>query len=223
MKFITNYVDVQMDMTNEKANMLIFENCKTYREIVQNLLNSISEDNEQWIFSNNEKILKKSSVIEVVDSIFSLDLENRKIQKAVTDNLYELAVDEEHYENTLKLMNEIESYIYELEWGMDYNIRASYDDFHNVLKAGVTGILLPENIFEKFNEYIKIASRLLKTKIIITIGIQEYFTKEEWEQIEITASYENVYLLCIENREHFEQQREVEAKILFDSDNCRVI
>lgn len=223
MKFITNYVDVQMDMTNEKANILIFENCKTYREIVQNLLNSISEDNEQWIFSNNEKILKKSSVIEVVDSIFSLDLESRKIQKAVTDNLYELAVDEEHYENTLKLMNEIESYIYELEWGMDYNIRASYDDFHNVLKAGVTGILLPENIFEKFNEYIKIASRLLKTKIIITIGIQEYFTKEEWEQIEITASYENVYLLCIENREHFEQQREVEAKILFDSDNCRVI
>lgn len=206
-------------MINTKTNILVLENSQTYRKVVQDLLCSIAEDNEQWIFSDNEKILKKSAVVDVIDSIFSLDLNNRKIQKAVMEDLYNFAVDEEHYEKTLKLMSEIEAYIYQLEWGIDYNIKASYEDFHNIIKVGVEGILLPENLFEKFHEYIKIASRLLKEKILIMIGIQEYFTQEEWEQIEVTASYENLYLLCIENRNFFDE----ENKILFDSDDCRVI
>lgn len=206
-------------MINTKTNVLVLENSITYREVVQNLLCSIAEDDEQWIFSDGEKILKKSSVVDVIDSIFSLDLDNRKTQKAVIDNLYDLAVGEEHYENTLKLMNEIEAYIYELEWGIDYDVKVSYEDFHNIIKAGVEGILLPENLFEKFHEYIKIAARLLKVKILVMIGMQQYFTQDEWHQIEITASYENIYLLCIENR-NFDDEGN---KILFDFDDCRVI
>ena len=219
MKFITDYLEIQMDMTNDKANMLIIENPKTYREVIENLLASITEDNEQWIFSDSEKIMKKSAVIDVVKSIFSLDLENRKIQKAVIDNLYELAVNEEHYENTLKLMRDIEAYIYQLEWGMDCNIKASYGDFHNVLKAGVEGILLPESLLEKFNEYIKLSARLLKTRVVLLLGVREYFTQEEWEQIETTASYEQIYLLCIENSD-FEGNSN---KVLIDLDNCRIV
>lgn len=208
-----------MDMVVTKANVIVLEDSKTYREVVQDILCSIAEDNEQWIFSDNEKILKKSVVLDVVDSISSINLDNRKIQKAVIDNLYNLAMDEEHYEKTVKFMNDIEAYIYELEWGLDYNIEASYEDFHNIIKAGVSGILLPENLFEKFNEYIKTISRLLKIEVLILIGVQQFFSQEEWRKIEMTACYEGTYLFCIENQEYFLE----ENKIVFDLDNCRVV
>ena len=104
-----------------RANVLIVENPQMYRAIVENLACSIKEDNEQWIFSDNEKVLKKAQAIELVDSFLSLDFSNRKIQKSVTDNLYNLAMDEEHYGKTLELMSTIENYIYELEWNMEYD------------------------------------------------------------------------------------------------------
>ena len=206
-------------MINTKANVLVLENPKTYRDVVQDLLCSVIEDNEQWIFSEHEKILKKNATLDVVDSIFSLNFDNRKIQKAVIEHLYHVAIDEEHYESTIKLLNQIEAYIYELEWGIEYNIDASYEDFHNIIKAGVSGILLPENLLEKFSEYIKIVARLLKTKVLILIGVQGFFSEEEWRKIEITASYEEIYLLCIENRDYFFD----ENKILFDLDDCQVV
>lgn len=208
-----------MDMVNTKANVFVLEEPKTYREMVQDMLCSIAEDNEQWIFSDNEKILKKNTVLDVVDSVFFLNFDNRKIQKAVTEHLYNLAIDEEHYEKTTKLMNDIEAYIYELEWGLEYNIEASYEDFHTIIKAGVSGILLPENLLERFNEYIKAVSRLLKIRVLILIGVQGFFTQEEWRKIEMTACYEGIYLLCFENRDYFME----ENKIVLDSDNCRVV
>ncbi len=206
-------------MTNTKANVLVLEEPKTYREVVQDILCSITEENEQWIFSDNEKILKKSINLEVVDSIFSLNFDNKKIQKAVIEQLYNLAIDEVHYEKTTKLMNDIEAYIYELEWGVEYNIEASYEDFHNIIKAGVSGILFPNNLLEKFNEYIKTVSRLLKIKVLILIGVQGFFTEEEWRKIEMTACYEGIYLLCLENHDYFSEGN----KIVFDLDNCRVV
>ena len=219
MKVYVKILETKIDMVNTKANVLVLENPKTYRDVVQDLLCSIIDDNEQWIFSEDEKILKKNATLDVVDSIFSLNFDNRKIQKAVVENLYNVAIDEEHYEKTTKLMNEIEAYIYELEWGVEYNIEASYEDFHNVIKAGVSGILLPENLLEKFNEYIKIASRLLKTKVLILIGVQGFFSQEEWREIEMTACYEEVYLFCLENHDYFSD----ENKVVFDLDNCRVV
>lgn len=219
MKVYTKFLEAKIDMINASANVMVLENPKTYRGLVQDILDSVKADNEQWIFSDNEKILKKSSELDVVDSVFSLNFDNRKIQKAIIEQLYNRAIDEEHYERTTRLINAIEAYIYELEWGVEYNIEASYEDFHNIIKAGVSGILLPENLLEKFNEYIRTVSRLLKIKILVLIGVQGFFTLEEWKGIEKTACYEGIYLLCIENRDYFPE----ENRIVFDFDDCRVV
>lgn len=202
-----------------RANVLIVENPQMYRAIVENLACSIKEDNEQWIFSDNEKELKKGQAIELVDSFLSIDFSNRKIQKSVTDNLYDLAMDEEHYGKTLELMSTIENYIYELEWNMEYDLEVSYQDFHNIIKAGVLGITSPESILEKFVAYIKLVSRLMKVKVIVLIGLQKYFNGEEWKMLELTACYEGVYLFCVEGQQYFED----ENKILLDVDKCRVV
>ena len=77
-----------MELNIEKMNYLIIEAPKLYREIVQNLRTSIYEDNEEWIFSDNEKILKKAAVLDVIDSIFSLDFGSRKIQGAIAEQAY---------------------------------------------------------------------------------------------------------------------------------------
>ncbi len=67
--------------------------------------------------------------------------------------------------------------------------------------------------------YIRITAVLLKTKIIMLIDVQKYFSYEEWKIIEEKAAAEEIILFCIENREVFETQN----KIIIDNDGCRVV
>ena len=67
--------------------------------------------------------------------------------------------------------------------------------------------------------YIRITAVLLKTKIIMLVDVQKYFSYEEWKIIEEKAAAEEIILFCIENREVFETQN----KIIIDNDGCRVV
>ena len=213
------YFDERWELHPDKTNVVIVENPETMRNLIQNLVVALDEDNDDWIFSEHDKILKKKSCLDIVFSLFTLDLNSKKIQKAIVDRLYDVAMNEVYYDESTKLLGKIEQYLYKLEWEVDFNVSISLKDFHDVIKVGVSGIMLPDTPYEKIVEYIKLSSRLLKTRIIVLIGVQGYFNKEEWRTIETTAIYENIYLICLENKKWMERQNE----IIFDYDNCRVI
>ena len=128
---------------------------------------------------------------------------NKKLQKVVLDELYKIAIGEKYYKKTSKLLSDIENYLYELEWEMDYNLDISFEDFRDILKTGVKNILEPEEVVERILVYIKLAARLMKTKCLIFIGSQKYFTEAEWKMFENAAICEEIYLFCIGNEEVF--------------------
>lgn len=208
-----------MELFNEKANVLVLESSKMYREVIRNLQTAIEEDNDNWVFSDNDSICKKNKIIHLVYSPFLLNFEERKIQKNIIDELYKVAIDEQHYTQTQKLLSELEAYLLELDLTTECNAKVNITDFQNILKIAVSGVDISEEFVERMDEYIKILSRLIGYKVIIFVGIQDYFLEEEWRNIEKIASYENIYLLCIEKNKHFTKQNEV----IIDSDGCRVV
>lgn len=208
-----------MELDIEKINYIIIESPKLYREIIQNLKTSIDEDNEEWIFSDNEKILKKAALIDMIDSLLGLDFDSRKIQGAIVEQAYRIALDERYFEKTKKLVSDIEAYLYELEWELEYDTRINEIDIRNVIKLGIGGIDKKENLAEQLDDYIKISSRVLHNKVLVLFGMSGWFDENEWEQIQKTAKYEEMYLLCIENRDVLGKNN----KIVVDLDGCRVI
>lgn len=208
-----------MELFNEKANVLVLESSKMYREVIRNLQTAIEEDNDNWVFSDNDSICKKNKIIHLVYSPFLLNFEERKIQRNIIDELYKVAIDEQHYTQTQKLLSELEAYLLELDLTTECNAKVNIADFQNILKIAVSGVDISEEFVERMDEYIKILSRLIGYKVIIFVGIQDYFLEEEWRNIEKIASYENIYLLCIEKNKHFTKQNEV----IIDSDGCRVV
>lgn len=208
-----------MELQTEGANLLVIESSETYREIVQSLILSVNNDMNNWIFSDDEKILKKSLSMDIVTSLFTLDFENKKIQKSIIDNLYDIAVGEKYYIKTHELISNLESFFYELDFESSYNAKVEIADFKNVLKAGITGLVTPNDLIEQFDEYIKISSRLLKNRILVLINMLEYFNEIEWKQIEKTAMYEGAYLVCIEKNDNCR----IQNKVIIDSDWCRIV
>lgn len=208
-----------MELINEKANVLILESSKTYRELINNLQIALEEDNDDWIFSDKESICKNNKCINIIYSPFLLNFEERKLQKILVDELYKVAVDEQHYIHTQKILSELEAYLMELDLTTECNAKISIENFQNILKIAVDGIDISQGFIEKIDEYIKIAARLMRYKVLIFVGIQDYFQQDEWRKIEKTANYEDIYLLCIEKNKHFSEQNE----IIIDSDGCRVV
>lgn len=208
-----------MELSIEKINCLVIELPRLYREVVQNLQASIDEDNEEWIFSDNEKILKKSTLLDVIDSLFYLDFDSRKIQGAIVEQAYRIATNESYFEKTKRLASDIEAYMYELDWELEYETKVNEIDMKNIIKLGIGGIDKKENLVECLDDYVKISSRVLHNKVLVLLGISGWFDTDEWKQIQRTARYEEMYLLCIENRDVFAE----ENKIIIDLDGCRVI
>lgn len=219
MRFYCKNLDVKMELNIEKINCLVIESPRLYREVVQNLQASIDEDNEEWIFSDNEKILKKSTLLDVIDSLFYLDFDSRKIQGAIVEQAYRIATNESYFEKTKRLASDIEAYMYELDWELEYETRVNEIDMKNIIKLGIGGIDKKENLVERLDDYVKISSRVLHNKVLVLLGISGWFDTDEWKQIQRTARYEEMYLLCIENRDVFAE----ENKIIIDLDGCRVI
>ncbi len=219
MKFYCKSLDVKMELNIEKINYLIIEAPKLYRELVQNLQTSIYEDNEEWIFSDNEKILKKTTLLDVIDSIFSLDFGSRKIQGAIAEQAYRIAINEKYFEKTKKLVRDIEAYLYELEWELEYEAKVNEIDIKSIIKLGIGEINKKENLVERLDDYIKISSRVLHNKVLVLFGISGWFDDDEWKQIQKAAEYEEMYLLCIENKDILGENH----KIVIDLDGCRVV
>lgn len=219
MRFYCKNLDLKMELSIEKINCLVIESPGLYREGVQNLLTSIDEDNEEWIFSNNEKILKKATLLDVIDSIFCIDFDSRKIQGAIIEQAYRIAIDERHFEKTRRLVSDIEAYMYELDWELEYETKVNEIDMKNIIRLGIGGIDKKENLVERLDDYIKISSRVLHNKVLVLFGMSGWFDIDELKQIQKTAMYEEMYLLCIENRDVFVG----ENKIVIDFGGCRVI
>ena len=208
-----------MELKLEYTNILVIESAEICREMVQAFIDSVNNDLDDWIFSESEKILKKSSTIEIVTSIFTLDFNNKKVQKGIIDDLYEISASEKYYIKMKELIRDLETFFYELDFESSYNIQIEVADFKTVLKTGVMGIMAPDSLMERVDEYIKISARLLKSRVLVFMNAMEYFSEEEWRQIERTAMYEGIYLLCFERNDKLK----VANKVVIDSDCCRVV
>ena len=142
-----------------------------------------------------------------------------ELEKKTIDDLYEISAGEKYYIRMKKLIRDLETFFYELDFESSYNIQIEIADFKTVLKTGVMGIMAPDSLMERVDEYIKISARLLKSRVLVFMNVMEYFSEEEWRQIERTAMYEGIYLLCFERNDKLK----VANKVVIDSDCCRVV
>ena len=92
-------------------------------------------------------------------------------------------------------------------------------DVTNLLKIyDVRMNSLAENLLEKIVEYIKAVNRICNIRIFIFVGLKQYLTENELEQLYEFIFYEHVYLIILEPM--FTQILKGEKCCILDSDLC---
>ena len=161
--------------------------------------------------------------MEVVVDPFSVDFNNRKILTRLYAELSKIAYEDENYLCTQEIMADIQKYLIKLEQTSNYmlNINEEFDVIGLFKTFNIKFEDYSENYCDRIIQYIKILSELLNIKVFVLVNAHSFFTNEQIQEIILSASYNDLYILLIENQQRYCSGRNVHT-IIIDIDGCEV-
>lgn len=219
MKFIYSPYQLEIDIREQQITVLTIENPKAYSEILSDLWNQKEGMEGKLILSENEKVKKISKDVDIVFNPFDLDCNNKKVLTKLHQELKELTNENllnESVEINKQILEYLEKVIDQAPYSLDYEVDF---DVMNLLKIyDVRVDSLAENLLEKIVEYIKVMNRICNIQIFIFVGLKQYLTVNELEQLYEFVFYEHISVIILEAV--FVKTINGEKGWILDSDFC---
>lgn len=193
MKLIHSGYQLELSLRENQVTVLTVENKDAYRTLVSDLWNQVEGGEGEIILSDGEKIKKISKEMELVVNPFGLDCNNRKVISKLHQELKEVS-DELLIQEAAEVNKNIVEYLDKIVQYVPYAIDFEVDlDMNALLKMYDVRIsCLGENLLEKIIEYMRTMSRICNVRIFVFVGLKQYLTIDELEQLYEFVIYEMV-------------------------------
>lgn len=203
MKLKINGLENELQFEEDKCNVLICEDKKLFRHIIETLNDKINglESNEIFLLSDaNEEIKMEKEAFMVID-IFNIDYNSKKILNKIYDIIsdrIEMTKEIEVNDIIIRLRNyliqEINEIPFEMTMKDELNIKEILKTFElRIDKESYTSVV------EKIELLIDIISTLDIASVLIIPNMKSFLIEEEIVEIYKYSLYNNVSLVCIEN------------------------
>lgn len=219
MKLVNGNRQIALEMKQGEVNYLIIESVYEFRNVINELCISVRDDIEDWILSEREEILKKDSFLDIIFSPWMLDINNRKIQKALFKRIMGIIQQGEQNSLISTVMSEIQFFLNDVNNEMPYEFDYELEDIMEIVKACNIHFQEAEDALHRVYQYIRICAEFLNIKLFVCTSIRNYLTDEELDMLAREIGYEGAYILCLENMENGTEKN----KVLIDKDLCRVV
>ena len=190
-------------LENTNSIMIIIENKKYFYNFIIDLQLSYSEINSIKLFDEKEKELKNTDYIEVIPSIFTMDINNKKNISAllkiiktsnkelIQNNLIDINNKLEQFSNHLKLETDIT---------FESNVDFSDDELLKVLNIYIN--CDKQSLLEMIYQYIKTTNELRNIKIFVFISLLDYLDDDELKLLLKNCKLLGVILINIEIKDN---------------------
>ncbi|MFA6830520.1 MAG: type II-A CRISPR-associated protein Csn2 [Bacilli bacterium] len=201
---------------------LVIENQLFYRQLVYGLKNQIENDDEYFLFYENEKEESLSKKGIVLDNLFDIKIDDKKatssIQKELTSGL-----DSSKKEQFSLLNKQINEYLQSLTY--DYNLSLEYDDeisLASLLKLSNVRLRKEEDTYLlSLLAQVKAISFLQKTTIFFFINLHDFLSDDEFIKFIISLRALEIDFLLISS--HFPINKPTDEFIIrIDNDLCEL-
>lgn len=202
MKLIHNdFIGIEFDFYNNQFINLVIENSKDFYEFTHQLYLQIEENQELgWVLSKDNKIESISKNVLFINDYFNFDLNNKKINNLINQNILEFFKERDYYKNFALINNEISLLEQEILLNIDLPLICEKEFFYEDL-IKLLEFKINENIsfIEKIITYIDIFIKLKKIEIVCFVDIFSYLTKDEVSQLIKQLKYMEVSGFFLEN------------------------
>lgn len=202
-KMLINECKYEDILENTNSIMIIIENKKYFYNFIIDLQLSYSEINSIKLFDEKEKELKNTDYIEVIPSIFTMDINNKKNISAllkiiktsnkelIQNNLIDINNKLEQFSNHLKLETDIT---------FESNVDFSDDELLKVLNIYIN--CDKQSLLEMIYQYIKTTNELRNIKIFVFISLLDYLDDDELKLLLKNCKLLGVILINIEIKDN---------------------
>lgn len=219
MKLVNYNRQLTIEWKSDEIFFLVVESKRELRNLIDELFFSVRENTEDWILSDGEEILQKSSWIEMIFSPWMIDLNNKRIQKGLFKKVAKLIHQGVGMDQIQTVLGELRMLLNQLTDELPFGVEYEIEDISPVLKECNIHFTEEEDVLTRLHQYIKVSCELLETKLFVLIDTKNYFSSEEIQVLAREAGYFGCCILCIEN---VCEGRE-ENLILIDKDLCRIV
>ena len=202
-KMLINECKYEDILENTNSIMIIIENKKYFYNFIIDLQLSYSEINSIKLFDEKEKELKNTDYIEVIPSIFTMDINNKKNISAllkiiktsnkelIQNNLIDINNNLEQFSNHLKLETDIT---------FESNVDFSDDELLKVLNIYID--CDKQSLLEIIYQYIKATYELRNIKIFVFVSLLDYLDDDELKLLLKNCKLLGVILINIEIKDN---------------------
>lgn len=202
-KMLINECKYEDILENNNSIMIIIENKKYFYNFIIDLQLSYSEINSIKLFDEKEKEVKNTDYIEVIPSIFTMDINNKKNISAllkiiktsnkelIQNNLIDINNKLEQFSNHLKLETDIT---------FESNVDLNDDELLKVLNIYID--CDKQSLLEIIYQYIKATYELRNIKIFVFISLLDYLDDDELKLLLKNCKLLGVVLINIEIKDN---------------------
>lgn len=157
----------------------------------------------KFILSNEDTIIDFSKNTKIINDLFDIDINNKKVLSKLYEELKEITYCEKFYIRTNNILSDIYSYITELEDELDYCIEFIEDiDIQSLFKImNIRYEIKSNNFLENIIEYMKIMNRVFRIKIFFVVNIRSFLEDYEMKILVQELEYQDFQVIFMENSE----------------------
>lgn len=223
MKLTHPFLEKPIVFEENKVNVLVIENQRTFTELISELFEQMSGTEGRFILSHDLKRLDLKKEVEIIIDLFTLDFNQKKIIAKLYTQLKEMAIGCDYYLDSTHLLGEIIQYLekifqttqYPLVYLQEMDITAIFKVAEVKLETSYI------NLIEKVLDYLAIVEEFCCISFFIFVNLKCYLSDEEVEQVYNYVSYKKLHILLLENTMR-EKRFEMEKIHIIDADLCEI-
>lgn len=204
MKFTYPELLEVFDTDIEFVNCIIIENQELLYRILVDIYNQLDKNEGKSVLSESETILSISQNLELLTEFIQFDVNKKSLVNRLTAKMIEDAIEEEQYEKTITLLNDVEKFLYDITFSYTGDVCFEKCNIDSLIKAVSPRFdySSADSVCEKIIDYVELVKEYDKDKLFITYNLRDVVSDSEVENFMEEILKKEYNFIMIETKEH---------------------
>lgn len=219
MNFAHPQLDHVLSIGGDYVPTLVIEQPRFFRTLLQDINEQIGGGKGSAVLSDKDKALSFDRNAEMIDDFLNFRLGRKPLLTKLTNRLESMAMDGEHYMQTMQLTGKLEEYILELSMDLPCDIYCAKIGFGGILRTvGIDIVDEAENDLERLLDYMEMCRELEHERLFIFVNLRSYYADADVEAFFASAIAHGFLILPIDSVSR--KRLKHEQRVTVDDDLC---
>ncbi len=222
MKYCFPEIDHVFDTECGWVNMLVVENQALFCRLLADFYAQIENGEKgNGVISVDNAPVDMAKYADVISTFIPFDLNRKTLVSKLTATLEKTAVNQDHYENTMKVMQDLHDWLDEISFSLSCDVVYPKLSHSSIIKAaGVEFQNQDAGVAQNVLDYMELYREFDRDRLFITVNIRSYISDAETQAFCETVLCHGYHVLLLESVD----RRQIESikKVIIDNDLCEI-